>query len=69
MKSRRLAYFSAELLPEQRLDIRLVIDNQHPYGHGRCRSIRHQTWAFGGMAMFPPDWPGPDVPVASGFGC
>ena len=21
------------------------------------------------VAMFPPDWPGPDVPVASGFGC
>jgi hypothetical protein len=29
-----LAHLSTELLSEQRLDIRLVIDNQHPYGHG-----------------------------------
>ena len=55
-----LAHFSTELLSEQRLDIRLVIDNQHPYGHGTGPSkIWCHAWAFGFVAMFPPGWPGP----------
>ncbi len=36
-------------------DIRLVIDNQHPYGHGMgpSKNCRH-AWAFGVVAMSPP---------------
>ena len=30
-----LAHFAAELLTEQRLDIRLIIDHQHSNGHAR----------------------------------
>ena len=35
-----LAHFATELLSEQRLDIRLVIDNQHPNGHARSPLVR-----------------------------
>jgi hypothetical protein len=50
-----LAHFSTKLLPEQRLDIRLIIDNQHPYGHGTgLFKISRQAWAFDFVAMFPP---------------
>jgi hypothetical protein len=49
-----LAYFPTELLSEERLDIRLVIDNQHPYGHDTGpRTIWRHAWAVGFVAMFP----------------
>jgi hypothetical protein len=56
-----LAYFPTELLSEERLDIRLVIDNQHPYGHdtGAPRICRR---AVGFVAIFPPGRPERDVP-------
>ena len=55
-----LAQFPTELLSEQHLDIRLVIDNQHPYGHGTGPlTIWRHVWAFGFVAMFPPGWSEP----------
>jgi hypothetical protein len=57
-----LAYFPTELLSEERLDIRLVIDNQHPYGHETGpRTICRHVCAVGLMAMFPPGRPERDV--------
>ena len=57
---KRLAHLSTEPLSEPRLDIRLVIDNQHPYGHatGPSKNSRH-AWPFGVVAMFPPGRPKP----------
>jgi hypothetical protein len=49
-----LAHFAEKLLTEQRLDIRLVIDNQHPYGHGTGSTIWRHAWAIGFVAMFFP---------------
>ena len=46
-----LAHFAAELLSEQQLDIRLVIDNQHPYGHGTGPS------RFGATLGHSASWP------------
>jgi hypothetical protein len=34
-----LTHFAAELLTEQRLDIRLIIDHQHTNGHAGTRSF------------------------------
>jgi hypothetical protein len=59
----RLAYFPTELLSEERLDIRLVIDNQHPYGHETGpRTVCRHAWAVCFVAMFPPGRPERDVP-------
>jgi hypothetical protein len=57
----RRAHFLSELLSEERLDIRLVIDNQHPHGHGTGpRTICRRAVGF--VAMFPPGRPKRDAP-------
>ena len=52
--------FLAELLPEQRFHVRLVIDNQQPHGHvtGLARIWRDDR-AFGVVVMLPPGCPEP----------
>ena len=49
-----LAHFSTELLPEQRLDIRLIIDHQNPSRHGRSPAPTFRLGrALRFLAMFP----------------
>src|SRR5262249_55420447 len=49
-----LAQFAAELLPEQRLDIRLIVDHQNPSRHGRTPAPTFRLGrALRFLAMFP----------------
>src|SRR5690349_11413088 len=52
-----LAQFPAELLSEQRLNIRLIIDNQDPRRHGASPSTTWRRRALRFLAMLPPGWP------------
>src|SRR5262249_54700726 len=55
-----LPHFPAELLPEQRLRVRLIIDHQHPsrHGTGPPMLVRHGR-ALLLVAMLLPGWPRP----------
>ena len=65
---KRLAHLSTELLSEQRLDMRLVIDNQHPYASWQG-SAQHLTPRLGfGSRPVPLAGQDHNVPVASRSG-
>jgi hypothetical protein len=58
-----------ELLSEQHLDIRLVIDNKHPDRHGTGPHDLAPHLGIGFVAMFPLAGQNRDLSVASGFRC